>query len=310
MQVRAHPAGVRDRAFPCFRDDVFRRRCLPRISTCGNRRGNGRPPACISMIREATVGTALLFVVEPRHGAGDARHGSRPLQRRAGGLAARSSPASTFIGLSLAWLRAKPFTISTNAYGSIYYAMTGFHLLHVTAGIGILLAGCSSGMRKPGDDAPIAAPRRRSDDLLLAFRLYRVGRHLRRGLPHPMKHRQEVAIAAMLGVAIAGSFGFIVRVRSARRFRSRASRSRSPSRDSLRPRLRGRPGSSATTGGRSHATNIRPPARSGLAASAELEHAQTEVSRSGALMRLLVAALGVFGIAALFPFRSLGPALG
>ncbi len=32
------------------------------------------------------------------------------------------------------------FGISTNAYGSIYYAMTGFHLLHVIAGIGILTA--------------------------------------------------------------------------------------------------------------------------------------------------------------------------
>ncbi len=32
------------------------------------------------------------------------------------------------------------FGISTNAYGSIYYTMTGFHLLHVIAGIGILTA--------------------------------------------------------------------------------------------------------------------------------------------------------------------------
>ena len=30
--------------------------------------------------------------------------------------------------------------IATNAYGSIYYALTGFHLLHVIAGIGILVA--------------------------------------------------------------------------------------------------------------------------------------------------------------------------
>jgi cytochrome c oxidase subunit 3 len=39
------------------------------------------------------------------------------------------------------------FTISTDAYGSIYYAMTGFHLLHVVAGIGVLgalLAGMRS----------------------------------------------------------------------------------------------------------------------------------------------------------------------
>ena len=32
------------------------------------------------------------------------------------------------------------FDLSTNAYGSIYYAMTGFHLLHVIVGIGILTA--------------------------------------------------------------------------------------------------------------------------------------------------------------------------
>jgi cytochrome c oxidase subunit III len=40
------------------------------------------------------------------------------------------------------------FSISTNAYGSIYYTMTGFHLLHVIAGIGILTA-LLVGMRSP-----------------------------------------------------------------------------------------------------------------------------------------------------------------
>ncbi len=40
------------------------------------------------------------------------------------------------------------FGISTNAYGSIYYTMTGFHLLHVIAGIGILTA-LLVGMRSP-----------------------------------------------------------------------------------------------------------------------------------------------------------------
>lgn len=38
------------------------------------------------------------------------------------------------------------FGISTNAYGSIYYTMTGFHLLHVIAGIAILVA-LLAGMR-------------------------------------------------------------------------------------------------------------------------------------------------------------------
>jgi cytochrome c oxidase subunit 3 len=40
------------------------------------------------------------------------------------------------------------FSIATNAYGSIYYAMTGFHLLHVVAGIGVLTA-LLLGMRSP-----------------------------------------------------------------------------------------------------------------------------------------------------------------
>jgi cytochrome c oxidase subunit III len=41
------------------------------------------------------------------------------------------------------------FGISTNAYGSIYFTMTGFHLLHVIAGIGILSA-LLVGMRSQG----------------------------------------------------------------------------------------------------------------------------------------------------------------
>ncbi len=40
------------------------------------------------------------------------------------------------------------FGISTNAYGSIYYTMTGFHLVHVIVGIMILIA-LSIGMRSP-----------------------------------------------------------------------------------------------------------------------------------------------------------------
>ncbi len=48
--------------------------------------------------------------------------------------------AVAFVAVSLHGYFKNSFTIATNAYGSIYYAMTGFHLLHVTAGIGLLLA--------------------------------------------------------------------------------------------------------------------------------------------------------------------------
>jgi cytochrome c oxidase subunit III len=48
--------------------------------------------------------------------------------------------ATGFIALSVDGYLNNTFAISTNAYGSIYYAMTGFHLLHVAVGVGILLA--------------------------------------------------------------------------------------------------------------------------------------------------------------------------
>jgi cytochrome c oxidase subunit 3 len=54
--------------------------------------------------------------------------------------------AAGFVVETLHGYLANTFTIATNAYGSIYYAMTGFHLLHVMAGIGVLVALCA-GMR-------------------------------------------------------------------------------------------------------------------------------------------------------------------
>ena len=43
---------------------------------------------------------------------------------------------------------------------------------------------------------------------------------------------------------------------------------------------------------------------------AEAQCAEAEVTRSGVLVKLLIGAFGVFGLAAIFPFRSLGPAPG
>lgn len=56
--------------------------------------------------------------------------------------------AAGFVALSIHGYTKNSFTISSNAYGSIYYAMTGFHLLHVVAGIGLLVA-LLIGMRSP-----------------------------------------------------------------------------------------------------------------------------------------------------------------
>ncbi|HEX3457031.1 MAG TPA: cytochrome c oxidase subunit 3, partial [Candidatus Baltobacteraceae bacterium] len=45
-----------------------------------------------------------------------------------------------FVAVAIHGYQNDDFTIATNAYGSIYFALTGFHLLHVLAGIGILTA--------------------------------------------------------------------------------------------------------------------------------------------------------------------------
>lgn len=53
-----------------------------------------------------------------------------------------------FVILSVHGYMDNAFWPWTNAYGSVYYAMTGFHLLHVTVGIGILTA-ILIGMQSP-----------------------------------------------------------------------------------------------------------------------------------------------------------------
>lgn len=56
--------------------------------------------------------------------------------------------ATIFVGIALAGYARDPFTVATNAYGSIYYTITGFHLLHVLVGIAVL-ASILVGMRSP-----------------------------------------------------------------------------------------------------------------------------------------------------------------
>ena len=125
-----------------------------------------------------------------------------------------------------------------------------------------------------------------------------------------MKHRQEVAIAAMLGVAIAGSFGFM----SAYVMHASIQIEGLGLAVALAGFVAAALAWSSWIIGRDqvvdHIDEYPSAGAERAAASAELDQAQTEVSRNGALTKLLVAALGAFGIAALFPFRSWGPAPG
>ncbi|MBE7940904.1 MULTISPECIES: cytochrome c oxidase subunit 3 [Ramlibacter] len=51
------------------------------------------------------------------------------------GLAATLALGVFFIGLQLHEWRGKPFTLSKDAYGSLFFTITGFHMAHVIAGL-------------------------------------------------------------------------------------------------------------------------------------------------------------------------------
>ncbi|WP_420605386.1 cytochrome c oxidase subunit 3 [Novosphingopyxis sp.] len=56
------------------------------------------------------------------------------------GLAATILLGLAFIVLELLDWRDKDFSLSSRAYGSFYFTITGFHLLHVIVGISVLVA--------------------------------------------------------------------------------------------------------------------------------------------------------------------------
>lgn len=56
--------------------------------------------------------------------------------------------AIVFVAIAVKGWQDATFTIASHAYGSIFYAMTGFHLLHVAVGI-VLLVTLFFGLRSP-----------------------------------------------------------------------------------------------------------------------------------------------------------------
>ncbi|MFC5499710.1 heme-copper oxidase subunit III [Caenimonas terrae] len=51
------------------------------------------------------------------------------------GIAATLVLGVVFLGLQLIEWRNKPFSLHTNAYGSLYFTVTGFHMAHVVIGL-------------------------------------------------------------------------------------------------------------------------------------------------------------------------------
>jgi cytochrome c oxidase subunit 3 len=99
------------------------------------------PPSMVHLdTPEAAFGTLLLFLASAVMVLATRAMDRGKLRAARWWTASAIVAASGFVAESLHGYSRNAFTIATNAYGSIYYAMTGFHLLHVVVGIGILAA--------------------------------------------------------------------------------------------------------------------------------------------------------------------------
>ncbi len=103
-------------------------------------RASWPPPGVHLDVLESTIGTALLLVSSIVMVLAAKAMDRQRIAAARWWTASAVIAAIAFIALSIHGYLKNTFTIATNAYGSIYYAMTGFHLLHVTVGVGILLA--------------------------------------------------------------------------------------------------------------------------------------------------------------------------
>ncbi|MBV8530269.1 MAG: heme-copper oxidase subunit III [Candidatus Eremiobacteraeota bacterium] len=98
------------------------------------------PPMVDLKLDEAAFGTALLFAASAVMVLASKAMDRGRLRAARWWTASAIVAAAGFVLVAIHGYSNDAFTIATNAYGSIYYAMTGFHLLHVIAGIGILSA--------------------------------------------------------------------------------------------------------------------------------------------------------------------------
>ncbi|MEO8308805.1 MAG: cytochrome c oxidase subunit 3 [Pseudomonadota bacterium] len=99
------------------------------------------PPMGLPSLRLAAPNTAVLLLSSlalfwaERSGARRNLRGRLLL-----GLGVAFLLGAGFVLVQLVEWRDKPFTLHSDLYGSIYFTMTGFHLVHVVVGLGILMA--------------------------------------------------------------------------------------------------------------------------------------------------------------------------
>ncbi|SMC91292.1 cytochrome c oxidase subunit 3 [Fulvimarina manganoxydans] len=104
------------------------------------RSGPGFLPEALPSFHLSGPGTAILIAssVTLWFGQRGARRGSRA--QLLAGLLVTIALGALFVGLQIFEWSEKPYTIASHAYGSAFFTITGFHMAHVVAGLGILLA--------------------------------------------------------------------------------------------------------------------------------------------------------------------------
>jgi cytochrome c oxidase subunit 3 len=76
-----------------------------------------------------------------------------------GGLLAALLLGALFIALQLVEWHGKPFSLTTDPYGSLFFTITGFHMLHVAVGLvmlAVLLMWAAMGYFSPRRHAPLS----------------------------------------------------------------------------------------------------------------------------------------------------------
>ena len=147
LPVRAHPVVLGVVVFLASEFMFFSGLFAAYYNLRANR-ANWPPPMVHLDLVESASGTFLLFFASVvMYFATKAM--DRERMRAARWWTASAIVAAVgFVILSVHGYTDNAFWPWTNAYGSVYYSMTGFHLLHVTVGIGIL-AALLIGMRSP-----------------------------------------------------------------------------------------------------------------------------------------------------------------
>ena len=107
------------------------------------------PPPSAHLDRiEATLGTALLLAASLVMVLSTKAMDRGRLRAARAWIASAVVASVGFVALSIHGYAGSHLGIDTNAYGSVYYTLTGFHLLHVVVGIAILCA-LGIGLRSP-----------------------------------------------------------------------------------------------------------------------------------------------------------------